>query len=491
MWCRISMIVLTVLAACSSGPPRDDVDDPSSDAGATAPDGGMLAPDAGELAPDTGSLIGPVPEYPQREGDAERGYRLLVNEGYVGCGLPYSAFSLQGAAPEHLRLPGREGHNAELAYDSNAFVTQSGVEVVANNCLTCHAALLGDRLIIGLGDANRDWTFDAAQPAELAGFLINDPEERTEWRKWADRMVAIAPYIRPNVIGVNPADNLGLALFAHRDPTSLAWSNEALMEPPPTYVVPVDVPPWWRMKKKNAMFYTGAGRGDHARIMMTASVLCVDSINEAAFIDSYFPDVRAYISSLDPPAYPAAIDDTLAANGRAVFERTCSRCHGTYGEGGVYPNMIVSLEEVGTDELMAVGSVGEATRFREWFHASFYGELSRLEPALGYVSPPLDGIWATAPFLHNGSVPNIEALLDSSKRPTYWTRTFSANDYVPEEMGWRYTVLDRGQDAEPNADRKKRIYDTTMPGYSNRGHTFGDQLTAEERRAVIEYLKTL
>jgi hypothetical protein len=39
---------------------------------------------------------------------------------------------------------------------------------------------------------------------------------------------------------------------------------------------------------------------------------------------------------------------------------------------------------------------------------------------LGYVAPPLDGVWATAPYLHNGSVPTLAALLDTRNRPTYW-----------------------------------------------------------------------
>jgi cytochrome c5 len=485
----VSAITLAALA-CTSEPSST----PPRDAGTTANDAEPNVTDGG-APPDADSPDGTpfaLPAYEQRAGDPAEGYRLLVNEGYVGCGLPISAYRLAaGEAPPELRLPGREGENETLPYDFNAFTTPSGVEVIANNCLMCHASVLGDRVIIGLGDANRDFTFDAGETAELAGLVINDPEERVEWRKWADRIGATAPYIISPVIGANPADNLGLILFAHRDRTTLAWSETPLLDPPPRQVVAIDVPPWWRMKKKNAMFYSGAGRGDHARIMMTASVLCVDSVNQAGFIDSYFPHVRAYIYSIEPPPYPEAIDMTLAERGRAVFDRTCSRCHGTYGERPIYPNLVIALEEVGTDPLFAQGAYAETERFHEWFNESFYGELSQLEPALGYVAPPLDGIWVTAPFLHNGSIPNIEALLDSSKRPTYFARTHSPMDYLPAEMGWRYTELDHGQAAEPNDRMRVRIYDTTLPGMSNAGHTFGDALGEEERRELIEYLKTL
>ena len=44
------------------------------------------------------------------------------------------------------------------------------------------------------------------------------------------------------------------------------------------------------------------------------------------------------------------------------------------------------------------------------------------DPVPGYTAPPLDGIWATGPFLHNGSVPNLALVLDSTRRPTYWRR---------------------------------------------------------------------
>ena len=124
------------------------------------------------------------------------------------------------------------------------------------------------------------------------------------------------------------ADNIAGALFAHRDRKTLAWSDAPLLTLPEDLVAPVDVPPWWRMKKKNAMFYNSGGRGDHARIMMTASTLCVDTVEEAEAIDAYFPDVRAYIYSLEAPPYPFAIDAPLAERGRATFDTRCARCHG-------------------------------------------------------------------------------------------------------------------------------------------------------------------
>jgi len=89
----------------------------------------------------------------------------------------------------------------------------------------------------------------------------------------------------------------------------------------------------------------------------------------------------------------------------------------------------------------------------------------------------------TAPFLHNGSIPTLEALLNSTKRPTYWERDFENPIYDFENVGWRYkTHLKPGG---------KTVYNTDLPGYGNYGHFFGDKLNDVERKAVIEYLKTL
>jgi hypothetical protein len=246
------------------------------------------------------------------------------------------------------------------------------------------------------------------------------------------------------------------------------------------------------MSKKHAMFYNAAGRGDHARIMMAASLLCTENVAEARMIDEAFVDVRAWIeTSVKAPKWPFAVDSALAAQGEQVFRATCAKCHGTYGDSGVYPNQLVPLADIGTDPTLVQGENEFAGRFVDWFAASFWGEVSRLEPSLGYVAPPLDGIWATAPYLHNGSVPTIEALLDSSKRPRYWVRTFQSTDYDPATVGWKFTKLDHGQTDEPTAGARVKIYDTTLVGYGNGGHTFGDDLDDGERRAVIEYLKTL
>jgi cytochrome c5 len=441
---------------------------------------------------DDTSATPPYPEVPaeaQRPGDPMKGYDYLINGGYITCGLPKSIAPGGNAAD---RMPGRRGDNANLPYYFSAADSPEGVRVVSANCLMCHAGRINGQLVVGLGAADRDFTADQVGLIDLAGGLLSDPKEIAAWQRFRDRTAAIADYSRTLTIGTNPADSFTAALMAHRDPATLAWSPQPLLPLPPPIVVPVDVPPWWRMSKKHAMFYNASGRGDHARIMMAAALLCSDTVAEAQVIDQAFVDVRAWIeTAIEPPKWPWAVDASLAGAGKTVFEATCAKCHGTYGAGGSYPNQLVPLADIGTDALLAQGETEFAERFVAWFAQSFWGELSRLQPTAGYMAPPLDGIWATAPYFHNGSVPTIEAVLDPTKRPRFWTRTFQSTDYDQAKLGWKHTVLDHGHAGEPTAGARVKIYDTTQTGYGNEGHLFAADLAESERVALLEYLKTL
>jgi hypothetical protein len=83
-------------------------------------------------------------------------------------------------------------------------------------------------------------------------------------------------------------------------------------------------------------------------------------------------------------------------------------------------------------------------------------------------------------------------VLDSKARPKVFTRSFRTGeaDYDQAKVGWKVTACDPPAAKRPAHERRK-VYDTSQPGRGNGGHTYGDDLTDAERRAVIEYLKTL
>ncbi len=434
-----------------------------------------------------------IPASMQRAGDAVAGKHALINQPIVSCGIPLSAMKQLDANPLYT-FSEREGEAAQLAYNLNLVEDEQGVQIAASNCLTCHAAPLFGELVIGLGNEFLDFTTNASAVVEQSGALVSGESETQAWEKFANRIAAIAPYIQMQTAGVNPANNLTFALMAHRDPQNMQWHEEPLIKPPPQLAPPVSVPPWWRMKKKHAMFWMGEGRGDHASIMMTAAILCADSKQDVQKLDAIAPDIRTYIESIEPPVYPFEIDSTLAQQGKKVFEDTCSACHGTYGEQVSYPNRIVPIDVVGTDPSLIEFAFGDGQAYVEWFNQSLFAELAQVYPSKGYVAPPLDGIWATAPFLHNGSVPTIRALLNSPTRPSLWrhevTDSASKTQFNQSDLGWNF--IDLANNAEASAGVGAAwVYDTRVKGYSNTGHQFGDGLSAAQRDAVIEYLKTL
>ena len=430
----------------------------------------------------------PIPASPQRSGDAAAGYRYLTTGDYLKSGIPYGYFLL-GAGKSATNYLQRDSLNGVLSHEYTAVKAPNGEVVVAPNCLQCHAQVFDGKLYIGLGNSAIDFSDTRKLNPRLAAFAQamiqkGDPKKYEAARPFLTAMKAISGGLYTQVRGVNSADRLAGLLVAHRDRQTLRWSEAPVIELGGD-VIPTDTPPWWLLKKKHAMFYNGFGRGDFGRFLMASNLLTVSDSSEAREVDSHFNDVLAYICSIQPPKYPRPVNAALARQGGVVFVQNCSKCHGNYGEGGDYPNLLIPESIIRTDSLLYKSNY-QTPQFIDWFNNSWFAQgdhPARLEPFNGYIAPPLDGIWVTAPYLHNGSVPTLEALLDSRLRPVYWSRDFNNPQYDYDRVGWKY-VKEEGP-------RGTAVYNTELPGYGNYGHLFGDKLNDHDRRAVIEYLKTL
>ena len=437
-----------------------------------------------------------LPENPQElTGDPAAGEEFLLYGDFVGSGLPYESGKMLFEMFGNDDL-GRVGKSEGIPHSFNVFTTPNGVEVVGGlTCYSCHSAVIdasGAR-VFGVGNHASDFTRDSAESLDLAERLVklNYPAgspEREAFEVFERGARAVAPHSILPFRGPNAAVMLEVAAIAHREPEDLSWSDEPL-HPVGETVIGTDVPALWHVKKKRALYYNGMGRGDFSRLIQQLSVVALFDKDQYENSRPGFENLLAYLHTLEPPAWEGELDEAKAKRGEAVFEANCVRCHGTYGEDEVYPNLLVSVDEVGTDPLYAQFFMDEGNytgQERDWYATSPYGQGSSLEPSMNYIAPPLDGIWATAPYLHNGSVPTLAALLDSSTRPTYWRRDFTALEYDAEALGWRHESLD-----VPPGEEDRDTYNTTLPGYSNQGHIYGDALSDEDRDDLLEYLKTL
>ncbi len=429
-----------------------------------------------------------VPPGTQQLGNAANGQKYLFTGDFIKSGLPYRYFTLLSGKDKHNYLE-RTGKNSNVPFGFNVVTAENGTTIVVPTCLQCHAQLLNDSLVIGLGNTELDFSNFGRQNTFLqklyTGFMKTiTPSQYEATKVIARSMFTIAPLMQTEVRGVNAADRLATLLVAHRDPQTLAWQDAPLLSIPDE-VIPTDVPAWWLLIKKNAMFYNGFGRGDFGRFLMLSNLLTVKDTIEAKEVFSHFADVLAYIKSLKPPKYPKPINETVAANGKQIFVNNCSKCHGTYGKEESYPNLLIPESIIQTDSLLFKANY-QNPQFIEWFNKSWFAKgnnPAKLEPFNGYMAPPLDGIWATAPYLHNGSVPNLEAVINSKIRPAYWKRNFKNPVYQTANMSVEYTTVSNPE--------QKKIYNITKRGYSNVGHYFGDHLNDIERKFLLEYLKTL
>lgn len=356
------------------------------------------------------------------------------------------------------------------------------------SCLACHQGQVDGRVIAGL--PNSSYALETlTEEVRLVKLKQRKPFGHM------DLGSLFLPLGTTN--GTTNAVMFGVALMRHRDA-----DLEIIQRPPRFDLVhhDMDAPPWWHYRKRRSLYADGFAAKGH-RMLMQFLLVKENGPDKLRGWEDDFRDIEHWIESLEPPHWPWPVDAAVAGRGRALFGQHCAHCHGTYhSEGAVenhYPERIVDIEEVGTDR---VRFDALTPKERGELNSSWFGHMGEdtaamhdRESPVGYVAPPLDGIWASAPYLHNGSVPTLWHLLHPADRPAVWKRT--ATGYDQTRVGLEVLELEsmpavRGPDRLSSANRR-RHFDTSRPGKAATGHDFPDVLDEDEKTAVLEYLKTL
>ena len=353
-------------------------------------------------------------------GDRELGYRFLTEKAYLPADFDQEVFdNLWRVWPQPWRDQAEEATEDErlkMAFRRYGLSDRPGssgkplqyvVDEAGNwtmNCFSCHGGTLLDQTVPGL--PNRDFELETlTEDVRLTKMLIGKPFSRM------DLGMLVMPL--GTTRGTTNAVNFGIALMAYRDADLNIHSDR----PRPQMVHhDMDAPPWWHFRKRRQIYIDGyAEKG--ARALMQMMMVPENGPEVFRRWESDFEHIYAFLESLEPPSYPFAIDERLAEQGRVVFQDHCAHCHGTYGKEESYPSVTVPLDEVGTDpvrlrELKPHHRQGYA---QSWF--AHYGHQHTVADPKGYVAPPLDGIWASAPYFHNGSVPTLWHVLRLQSTP--------------------------------------------------------------------------
>jgi hypothetical protein len=235
--------------------------------------------------------------------------------------------------------------------------------------------------------------------------------------------------------------------------------------------------PVWNMKARRGMALHWDGLSTSLREVVLSSALGDGATRRSINLEG-LARVESWLLERPAPAYPYPVDPNLAVAGGALYARLCAGCH---APGNARTGIVIPIDEIGTDrhrlDMWTVQSADAYNRFGDGYVWQFSG----FRKTGGYVAVLLDGLWLRAPYLHNGSVPFLSEILE---RPENRTKVFyrGYDVYDPVRVGF----IAAGQEAE----RVGSKYDTALPGNSNSGHTYGTDLPAEGKKALLEFLKT-
>jgi mono/diheme cytochrome c family protein len=264
---------------------------------------------------------------------------------------------------------------------------------------------------------------------------------------------------------------------------------ETLLPPAPS---PADIPAVWQMSGRTRFQWDDSVTNLIYREVLAS--LSVSGSNPAAVNMDNVVLAGPFTEELPAYPYPFDVDQSAAERGEWIYRQACASCH----EPG---NNVLELPvDVGTDPNRAnvltpgiisgtIESAREACTYSECFQPDGepYPDGDILKATMRYASIPLAGVWATAPYLHNGSVPTLYHLLTGHRPATFYRGNFT---YDQDLVGYTWD--------HPTNPGLSTLYDTRLDGYSSTGHTGpvyngGIDWDAEPDKLwdLLEYLKTL
>ncbi len=386
-----------------------------------------------------------------------------------------------------------------------------GIDHVGLNCAVCHSGTVRDtptsppRIVLGM-PANR---------LDLQGFVQFVLECSLDSRLTADAIKGRLPEkdgpslferalldfglverlkgttlnlrnrIAPVLAGTVPKWGRGrVDTFNPYKSVQFNWDLSKL--PPSELIGASDYPSIWNQKPREGMHLHWDGDNDSVDERNLSASLGA-GVTPVTVDHDNLKRVRDWIWTLPPPTYPYPVDRALVSRGAPLYQQLCANCHADhrFRDGvvsGSRVGQVESIDAIGTDpyRLNSYTSVFASNQYGLYPESPY--RFSHFRKTNGYANHPLDGIWLRAPYLHNGSVPTMRDLLEPPEsRPTTFYRGYDVYDQV--KLGFVSDV------AEAEGQVFFR-YDTSVPGNANTGHVYGTTLSDDDKRAIVEYLKT-
>jgi mono/diheme cytochrome c family protein len=417
-------------------------------------------------------------------------------------GLPYWIWQvLPRMFPEKLPGPGgysslgliwEKGRELPIGFAKRRI---NGTDRVAVNCAFCHTSSVrvtpdAAPMIVPGGPSHQ---FDpqayvrflqaaAGDPRFRAGNVMREIDELTDL-SWFNRLRYRFLYI-PGVRSALAKQRRDLAWMDAQPawgPGRIDPFNRAkfsyLRQPVDGTVGNSDMVPIWQMRARRGLLLHWDGLNGPLREVVLSSALG-DGASPRSMDLGSLERVETWLLDVAPPRFPYPVDAALAAAGEKIYSAGCAECHAF---NGARTGTVVPLAEVGTDRNRLDMWTSNAAAAYNAYGEKYSWDFDAFQKTDGYVAMPLDGVWLRAPYLHNGSVPSLRDLLaPAENRPAVFHRGYDV--YDPERVGF--------VSSGPDAERLGFRYDTSLRGNGNQGHAYGTDLPQEQKRALIEFLKT-